>query len=472
MKRSKKIYLLLGILVVVSAAAFAVTKLEERKEQIKNSDEIILELDSDSVQSLSWEYEDVSLAFHRDEIWLYDEDEAFPVDEEKINSLLELFQSFGVSFIIEDVEDYSQYGLDDPVCTIHLTTEEQSYDIQLGDFSKMDSQRYVSVGDGNAYLVSTDPMDSFEITLSDMIDNDEIPGFTRVTSLQFSGEEAYTITYEEESPNTYCADDVYFTALEETSAPLDSSRVTSYLRNLRYLDLSDYASYNVTEEELADFGLDDPDLTITMDYTYEDEEGEEASDTFILSVSRDPEEKAAAEEAAADAESEESAEDGEITAYARVGASQIVYRISADDYRNLMAASYNDLRHQEVLSADFADITQIDITLEEQDYTVTLEGDEDDRSLVYGEETLESADLQSALENLTADSFTDEQPTGKEEISLTVHLDNENFPEVQIQLYRYDGTNCIAVVDGEPVSLVSRSKVVDLIEAVNAIVLN
>lgn len=40
-----------------------------------------------------------------------------------------------------------------------------------------------------------------------------------------------------------------------------------------------------------------------------------------------------------------------------------------------------------------------------------------------------------------------------------------------MDLYRYDGTYCLAVVDGTPVSLVERSYVVDLIEAVNAIVL-
>ncbi len=59
----------------------------------------------------------------------------------------------------------------------------------------------------------------------------------------------------------------------------------------------------------------------------------------------------------------------------------------------------------------------------------------------------------------------------KEEISLTVHLDNEAHPTVQIALYRYDGEQCLAVIDGTPVSLVPRSPVVDLIEAVNAIVL-
>ena len=41
-----------------------------------------------------------------------------------------------------------------------------------------------------------------------------------------------------------------------------------------------------------------------------------------------------------------------------------------------------------------------------------------------------------------------------------------------MQFYRYDGASCLAVVDGEPVSLVVRSAVVDLMEAVRAIVLN
>ena len=55
---------------------------------------------------------------------------------------------------------------------------------------------------------------------------------------------------------------------------------------------------------------------------------------------------------------------------------------------------------------------------------------------------------------------------------MTVYLDNENHPEVQIKLYRYDGSHCLAVVDGAPVSLVTRTSAVDLIEAVHAIVLD
>lgn len=466
MKRSKKIYILLGVLAVVCIATFGVIQLEEHKEQIKNSDEIILELPSDSVQSLSWENESGIFAFHRDGKWIYDEDENFPVDEEKINELLEQFQAFGVSFIIEGVEDYGQYGLDDPACTINLKAGGKSYEILLGNYSNMDSERYVSIGDGNVYLVKNDPLDYFDAVLSDMIDHDETLKFDKVSEIQFRGAEDYSIVYEEDSINTYCADDVYFSHQDGKKLPLDTSRVDQYLGNIKNLNLTDYMTYNVTEEELRTYGLDAPELTVTVDHSSKNEDGGEISDTFVLNISRDPEEKKAA------AKESDSSEEKEITAYARVGESQIVYQISSDDYKELMAASYDSLRHLEVLSADFSDINQIDISLEGSDYTITSEKKRDERTYFYGEEELEITDFQNALEALSADSFTDEQPTQKEEISLIVHLDNENYSEVKIKLYRYSGTHCLAMVDGEPVSLINRSLVVDLIEAVHAIVLN
>ena len=82
MNRSKKLYILLGTLAVACAATFAVMQMEERKEQIKETGEIILELPGESVQSLSWQYKDESLSFHKEEVWLYDADENLPVSEE------------------------------------------------------------------------------------------------------------------------------------------------------------------------------------------------------------------------------------------------------------------------------------------------------------------------------------------------------------------------------------------------------
>lgn len=473
MKRAKRIYILLGILAVICVVTFFVVKHEEKQENIRNSGEVVLEVDVDSVESISWENESESLAFHKEDGWIYDDDTAFPVNEEKINELIEQFEQFSAAFIIEEVTDYSQYGLDDPVCTIEMVAGEETYNIKLEDYSSMDSQRYVSIGDGNVYLATSDPMDYFDATLSDMILHDDTPSFDNVESIDFKGSDSYHVVYQEyteDSPYTYCEDDVYFKEDGENLLPLDTSKVNSYLSSITYLTLSDYMTYNAGEEDLATYGLDNPELTVTVQYTPDAEDDSEVtSETFTISISRDPEEREKAENASEETDTEESEE--EVTAYARIGDSKIIYQISSSSYESLMAASYNDLRHPEVLTASFDDITSMDISLDGSVYTITSKGTGDEKTFYYGEEEIAIDDLQSALENMDASSFTDETPSQKEEISVTVHLDNEVHPQVQIQLYRYDGEQCLAMVDGQSVFLVPRSDVVDLIEAVNALVL-
>jgi hypothetical protein len=329
----------------------------------------------------------------------------------------------------------------------------------------MDSQRYVSIGDGNVYLMANDPLDAFDVALSDLIDNDDIPALSDVQSIRFQGLADQQIVYQEDSTDTYQSEDVYFVQRSGGNVPLDTSRVNSYLRKLTNLTLGDYVTYTASDADLAQYGLDDPELTATVDYTTDD--GEAA--TFTLSLSRSPEERAAAAEA--DVDDEDENEDEEITAYVRIGDSSIIYQLSGSDYEALTAATYNDLRHQEMLPADFEDIAQIDITLDGADYTITSTSKKDERTYTYQEEDLDITDLQDALCALTADQFTSERATQKQEISLRLQLDNEDQSTIQIDLYRYDGDSCLAVVDGTPVSLVSRSTVVDLIEAVNAIVL-
>lgn len=465
MKKAKRIYALLGVLLIICAAAFIISRQEEKKEKIKNSDAVILNIDGESVTALSWEYEETSLAFHKEEEWLYDADGAFPVDEEKIAALLGLFEEFGASFEIEEVEELSQYGLDEPVCTIHLTTAEQEYTIALGTYSTMDEERYVSIGDGKVYLVSHDPMEDYELVLRDLIRQDEIPSLTEVTAIRFGGMQNYKILHEEDGTASYCPDDIYFT----DNAPLDTTLVETYLNTVAGVDLSEYVTYNVTEEELEEYGLANPELTVTVDYISEKEGEASSAETFVLQLGRNKEELEAAL-----ATGDEDELYG-VTAYARVGASPIVYEITSLAYQNLTKNSYQDLRHREILTADFAEIYQIDITLENEHYTLSSAGEDGESTWSYMGEELDISGLQSAVEAVKAadaESFTEEAPSGKEEICFTVYLHNENYPEVKVELYRCNGQSCLAAVDGKTVAYVPRSTVVELVEAVNSIVLN
>ena len=241
-----------------------------------------------------------------------------------------------------------------------------------------------------------------------------------------------------------------------------SGRVEDYLRGIAGLSLTNYVTYNAGSEDLSVYGLDNPERTITVRYTDGTEDAEE--ETFTLSISRDPEEKATAE-------SDTGEEDEEITAYARVGESEIVYQLTQSEYESLMACSYDGLRHDEAFTAGFDRVTSVDITLEGTDYIITSEGDDEERTFWYGEEEVDLGDLRSALADALATEFTSEAPTQKEEIRLTLHLDSEAYPQTELVFYRYDGDSCLAVVDGSSWAPVPREAVVDLIEAVNAIVL-
>lgn len=468
MRKSVKLYLLLGVLAVICMAAFAVSRHEEKKEQIKSSGEVILQIPTDTVTALSWENENGSFSFTKEESWIYDADTAFPVDASKMETMLEQFEQLTAAFVIEAVEDYEQYGLDEPICTITISSGEENTTVTLGDFSKMDEQRYASLGDGNAYLLAHDPLEEFDAVLRDMICDDVLPEYERAEKITFSGKENYAIEYEE-AGKSICADDVYFA----DGKPLDTQNVTEYLKQLKAVPLNSYVSYHVTEEELETFGLQTPELSVCVDYTTTEEDETIDSGTMLLHFGRNAEELAAYEEAL----EREDAELPDVTCYVRVGDSQIVYEIPQKTYDTLTDVGYDVLRHSELFTADFANVTEIEVSLEGETYRFAYEIAETEEATaegvwMYAETEMDISDIRTALSSITAERFTDEAADAQEEISLILHLNQKDFPTVTLTLYRHDGTSCLAAVDGTPVAFVSRSQVVELIEAVHEVVLN
>lgn len=473
MQRNKRIFIMFGVLIAFSVITFCVSKYETHKENIKNSDEIVLKIDTEKVTALSWEKGSKKFSFHKNENWIYDEDEEFPVNDEKIDDMLSMFKEFGASFIIENVEDLGQYGLDKSDCTIHITTDDKEYKIELGDYSKMDSQRYVSIGDGNVYLASEDPMNKFDTVLSNLIKHDEIPKYSEINDFSFSGNENYSVVREAEDNNkSYCKDDIYYVKDTDKIKPLDTDKVDNYFLTLKNLYLADYATYKASDADLENYGLISPALSVSVNYGYEDENDEEKTGDFSFSVGISSEGKEA-ENKAAETVDEDKKEEllSDITAYLRIGNSKIIYKIKYDDYTEILKASYNDLRHSRILPVDFDDIYKMEFTVEEKSYTIASEEKDNEKIWKYNDKEIGVSDIRSALSGLRADSFTTEKAVQKEEIRFTCYLDNENYPKSEIVLYRYDGKTCIATLDGETVAFVLREDVVDLIETVNAFAL-
>lgn len=515
MKRYKKLGILLGVLVVICVAAFAVSRHEEKKEKIKNSDETILSINKDDVTALSWEYEDHSYAFHKDGEWIYDSDSNFPVSQDEMDTLLDVFSSFDVAFTIDDVEDYSQYGLDDPTCTIKFTADDKDYEVKLGDYSKMDEQRYVTIGDGKVYLAANDPFETYEVEMTDLIQNDAIPDMSDVTAMEFSGAQEYSVQRNDDNELTYNDDDKYFVDNDGETIALDTENVNSYIKNITDLSLTDYVTYNASEDQLKKYGLDDPEMTVKIRYNSDSDEtsgnntaesdadktetADESSDgktdqngTFVLNISRcfdggssDNVKTADADNTQTDSQDESDDMSNKI-AYVRVGDSGIIYKIGGTEYSSLMKAAIDDLRHQQIVWADSSIITDMEIVIDGNEYSLTSKAVKDkkdseksssddsqskSRKWTYNNDEIDVSGITDAITAVTTTEFTDTEPDQKEEISIRLSLENDNVSEVTLGLFRYDGNSCIAQVDGKTVALVDRDSVVDLIEAVNKIVL-
>ncbi len=453
MSKKKNIYILLSILVVVGIATVIVSNISLKKEKIKTSGEVVLEINPSDVTNLSWTIDDNTLSFSKDESFIYDDDTSFPLDNTKIVDLLGIFKSFSSSFVIEEVTDYSQYGLDKPLCTINIETANKTYTIKLGNMSKMDEQRYVDIGDGNVYLAVSDPYDSYNVELSSLILNDEIPSMKEVTSITFKGNENYTIT--KQDGISLCDDDMYFA----NGKALDNDLLDSYISTIKNLSLYDCVTYNVSEEELIEYGLDNPELEISLNYT--SREGEE-NQSISLYVSSNKEQLETYNNTL-----DEDKNINSVTRYIRVNNSKIIYTITSSTYDTLTSNAYNDLRHQEIFMGDFDSISSIDVTLENNNYRFI----KNDDTYMYDDEKIEITTLQNAITSLNADSFTNDVSTGQKEVSITLNLDNENYPTYKMDFYRYDGNKCLVYINDKPYAYVKRSAVVDIIEAINQIVL-
>ena len=454
MPKKKKIYILLSILVILCITTIIVSNTEQKKEDIKTNGEVVLKINPSDVTSLSWTVNKTTLSFTKDDCWTYDDDSNFPLDNTKISDLLGIFKSFSSTYVIENVTDYSQYGLSNPVCTINISTADNDYTIKLGDVSKMDSQRYVDIGDGNVYLAASDPYDNYDISISSLILNDEIPSMKEVTSISFKGNESYTITKQEGT--SICADDNYFT----DGKALDNDLIDNYLSTIKNLDLYNCVTYNVSDEQLKEYGLDNPELTISITYTSKDNEENQNLTLYVSSNVEELEKYNKASDDDKDADS--------VTRYLRVGDSKIIYTITSTKYETLTSNSYNDLRHQEIFAGDFDSVTSIDISLDGNTYTFSKDGD----SYKYNDEEIELTTLRNAITSLNATSFTSDSKSNQEEVSITLHLDNENYPTYKMDFYRKDGESCLVYVDDNSYAYVDRSDVVDIIEAINKIVLN
>lgn len=440
MKRSKKLLILGLVLLLLTGGTLAASHLnlpQDAQEETVTATTIFT-LNPESVQSVQWEYSE-NLTFDREDgSWAYRDSSAFPVDGSYLDAILEALSQVESYKTIETIENWDTYGLEIPVCTISIAAEE-TYDLAIGIETTLGGQRYFSIGDGKVYLVDSAILEPFQYGLYDLMAAQQMPQVTQVTAMEVTTPEgSYSLRYDPDSGRTYCDEDVWF--WEDTA--LDTGEATSLIGVVTQLSLSQCESYDA--QSLSPYGLDAPDLTVTI---YDS--GEKA---YTLPIS--------------------APKNG--SCYVQLPGTNMVYAIDDAIYDTLRYTTQADLVPRDVLRMDWDTVDSLTATLDGSSYTFTSSRKEITTEEETTTETLwllnkEEVALSEVLTTLTGLSATGLAtgltPQGDALIQLQINRTRDTFGQITLALYPYSSDNCLVTLDGAPTVTVSRQEAAQWVES-------
>jgi len=279
-KQTKTLAALAAALVVCGGAYAALRVWNDQQAQV---DDTVYVTQLSDFTALSFTNAQGELSFTKaEDAWQYDGDASFPADQEAVEDLAEQVGSLAAIRVIDDPEDLSAYGLDEPALQASVTAGDgTAVTLLLGDVS--DSYCYAKRTDSDTvYTVSTDLPENLESL--ELLDLAAIPGFPdlgtdTISSLTWeSGGTALTLTKAEaETAGTESGDssaDASSSSEETepawdvngTAIPSDNSTLTSLMAQISSLAFDACYDYKGEADTLAECGLDTPVGVLTVTY--------------------------------------------------------------------------------------------------------------------------------------------------------------------------------------------------------------
>ena len=272
-KKSVNLITAVGVLVVLSGAyvgvkAYVAKQEAADTESAEEENPEIISIASADVKSIKFVIDKKEVTFEKDgDSWVKSDETGFPVDQDKIDTLVSSLNSIKAERTLENVEDASEYELDQPDNTITVTTEDgETTVIQLGMENDSTSQEYIDLNKDSStvYVVSNSTFSSFEGTLYDFAKSGVFPTVdsSTVSKISVDGKDSSYVVEKDE--NNFWN----ITGNGETEKA-DSAKATSLASALSSVAYASFVNYNCAEDELSQYGLDKPYAEITVDYQEE-----------------------------------------------------------------------------------------------------------------------------------------------------------------------------------------------------------
>lgn len=455
-KKTVKLVSAVVVLGVLCAAYegvnFYVTSQEEKETEENDTSVDLVSLEADDITAVSFTADKNEVEFDKkDDSWTEKSDANFPVNQDTVDSAVKGVASLTADQEISDVEDMSQYDLDNPQNTITLTTADGDTTLEVG-MESSNNQYYVKKADddNNVYLVSSSSIEPFMGTLYDFAESGTFPSVTSatITDVKVDKENSYELTQD--------ADNLFWNVSDgKTTEKADTTKagtVTSAIGSLAY---DKFVDYNCTDD--SKYGFDDPYAVITVKYTEEeavesDEDSEESTDADTKESTTD--EAAADTSEDADASDEDSSEDEQETQtvektltiyvgdetgddrYVKADDSKEVYTITKDSLTDILDSTMSDFYNLTVSYVSSNDLDSLEVQSADGDHTInivteTVKAEDEDTTDDTDSDTTDESSTETSDESSTDTDSSDESSSDDEEetTTTTYKLDGEDLDE-------------------------------------------
>jgi hypothetical protein len=465
MKREKKLLLLVAVFAVVVAGYAILSRFAPKEEKAGEESDVSIQvaaMDSSSVAQLTWTYSGETITLeHVKDGWSYPEDAHFPLDQTKAGEMVKAVSSVNATRVIDDAADLSEYGLDQPSCTVtSKLSDGGSIKLNVGNKNDVTGEYYLQVdGDQKVYLVDESIKSAFSYTLMDMVAKEAIPYFQTVTGITIgAADNAQKILYKDTGLGdgiTYTDAYNWFYEVKTGNStgytPLSTAKVTELQDSLSGLSWKRCADYFATPEDLNAYGLREPKAEVTVDYSVYDQQTGTSFNTFALLI-------------------------GDKTGdeyYAKIKDSDIVYIIDSSFVENLLAVNYEALRPDDVCLMDWSTVDSLDVTADGKSVTISFDRSGDSVAYKIGGAAADPTKVEAFLNGINgmeaAKKTDNASSSALSEVTLVFHRNTEYFKTMTFKLSKYDSAYYIVDFAGQTRLLVTKGTVTSLKEAFAAI---
>lgn len=264
MKQKKTMILLAAVLIVLVVVYAGLKCWNQHVEEEKQAEEEqkIKIVDAQELASFSYTDGESKMSFVKQEDTWYDEDDrGIRISQDVLNALEEAITDLTAVRELEDPDAMGDYGLDDALYTI-LFTEEDGTESAIYVGNAVNENYYATIGDtGKVYTISSDLITQLSFDLASLVENDTVPsvGSGNLQKVEVT-ESGKTTTFKEDD------------------------EIGQLAGGWGTISLTSCADYNVKEENLENYGLDE-ETRITAKATYKDSDTEEEK-TFTVYIGR------------------------------------------------------------------------------------------------------------------------------------------------------------------------------------------